>query len=43
LDTENIKAHYADRVLTRIPVAAQARPREIPVTRATSKAEQIAQ
>jgi hypothetical protein len=41
---ENIKAHYADRVLTlRLSVAAQAKPGNIPVTRATSKTEQIAQ
>jgi hypothetical protein len=43
LDTENIKAHYADRVLTlRLPVAA-GQAGNIPVTRATSKTEQIAQ
>jgi HSP20 family protein len=37
LDTENIKAHYADGVLTlRIPVAAQAKPRKIEITRAPS-------
>ena len=40
LDPENIKALYADGVLTlRIPVAAQAKPRKIQVMRAEGQAQ----
>ena len=42
LDTENVKANYADGVLTlRIPVAEAAKPRKIEVTRSQDKMQEI--
>ncbi|SFT50592.1 Hsp20/alpha crystallin family protein [Arthrobacter sp. ov118] len=43
LDTEHVKANYADGVLTiRIPVAEQAKPRKIEITRPQEKMHEIA-
>lgn len=42
LDTEKVKAHYADGVLTlRIPVAEQAKPRKIEITHTQDKMQEI--
>jgi HSP20 family protein len=42
LDTENVTAHYADGVLTlRIPVAEQAKPRKIEITRSQDNLQEI--
>lgn len=42
LDTEHVKAHYADGILTlRIPVAEQARPRKIEITHTQDKMHEI--
>src|SRR6478609_9849118 len=42
LDTENVKANYADGVLTlRIPVAEAAKPRKIEVTRSQDTMQEI--
>jgi HSP20 family protein len=42
LDTETVKANYADGVLTlRIPVAEAAKPRKIEVTRSQDKMQEI--
>ncbi len=44
LDTENVKASYADGVLTlRIPVAEQAKPRKIEISRTQDSMHQINQ
>ena len=43
LDTEHVKAHYADGVLTvRIPVAEQAKPRKIEISHTQEKMHEIA-
>jgi HSP20 family protein len=43
LDTERVKAHYADGVLTiRIPVAEQAKPRKIEISHTQEKMHEIA-
>ncbi|HEX9086794.1 MAG TPA: Hsp20 family protein [Arthrobacter sp.] len=42
LDTEKVKAHYADGVLTlRIPVLEQAKPRKIEITHTQDKLQEI--
>lgn len=42
LDTEKVKAHYADGVLTlRIPVLEQAKPRKIEITHTQDKMQEI--
>jgi HSP20 family protein len=42
LDTEKVKAHYADGVLTlRIPVLEQAKPRKIEITHSKDKLQEI--
>jgi HSP20 family protein len=42
LDTEHIKAHYADGVLTlRIPVIEQAKPRKIEISRTQNKMQEL--
>ncbi len=44
LDTENVKANYADGVLTlRIPVAEQAKPRKIEISRSQDSMHEISQ
>jgi len=42
LDTEKVKAHYADGVLTlRIPVLEQAKPRKIEITHTQDRMQEI--
>ena len=42
LDTEKVRAHYADGVLTlRIPVLEQAKPRKIEITHTQDKMQEI--
>lgn len=42
LDTEKVKAHYAEGVLTlRIPVLEQAKPRKIEITQAQDELQEI--
>ncbi|BCW68319.1 18 kDa antigen [Arthrobacter sp. NicSoilB4] len=42
LDTDKVKAHYADGVLTlRIPVLEQAKPRKIEITHTQDKMQEI--
>ena len=42
LDTENVKAHYADGVLTlRIPVAERAKPRKIEISHQQDNLQEI--
>ena len=42
LDTEKVKAHYSDGVLTlRIPVLEQAKPRKIEITHTQDKMQEI--
>ncbi|QYF91513.1 Hsp20 family protein [Arthrobacter sp. PAMC25284] len=44
LDTENVKAHYADGVLTlRIPVAEKAKPRKIEISLSQDRMQEINQ